>query len=126
MKSHSVTALSVGVFSLLLGCSMPPGEVLEIGEDGAEDFQDTEGEDLGGDADADSDSDSDSDADGDADGDEDPPCEFDCRTAYKCGELNGTIHEDMDCPGEKVCCENAVYRMMWSCIICEHDEPEGN
>ncbi len=121
MNKQLIRAFLVGVFSLLLGCSLPPGEVLEISEDGAEDFED-DAEDRGGAADGDADADTDADSDSDADGDEDPPCEFECRTAYNCGEVNGNVHEDMDCPGEQVCCENAVYKMMWSCLICENDE----
>ncbi|MCK9458970.1 MAG: hypothetical protein M0R80_04965 [Proteobacteria bacterium] len=69
--------------------------------------------DTDSDTDTDSDSDTDTDSDSDADGGPDGgaadagvwTCEYDCHSATWCTSHSGTVHDDMTCPGEQVCCE---------------------
>ncbi len=111
MRGFITTVFGMLVMVLAFGCDLPPDLYLDTGTD-------FEG-DTANEGDTDDEKDTETEEDEDLEDGED--CPYDCRTARKCEELEGNIHEDLICPGEKVCCETTAYKIMWTCLICEPD-----
>ena len=100
--TRQIIVVSVMFLALSLGCDLPPELYLELDTDT-----------IDGQDDDQNDSD---DTDGQT------RCVFQCFTEPTCNEIKGSIHDEMACPGNTVCCETAIYNLMWTCIICEEEE----